>query len=153
MSGLRFINWRHAATTPGTGLLLARSVAGPKVGDYSWHGTSPGPCHRSKRCDVSAASTHHRRSAARLLVHCQQRRSLSTVLSGRYTVRCNRADIAVRVSSDNDIEPWALHGLTHATCHSDWCQRAGFMPTLYKIRGFTPTDSAIIVCFADLSPL
>ena len=26
---------------------------------------------------------------------------------------------------------------------SDWCQRAGYMPTLYKIRGFTPTDSAI----------
>ena len=26
-------------------------------------------------------------------------------LSGRYTVRCNRADIAVRVSSYNDIEP------------------------------------------------
>ena len=35
--------WRHTATTPGTGLLLARSVAGPKVGDYSWHGTTPGP--------------------------------------------------------------------------------------------------------------
>ena len=47
------------------------------------------------------------------------------------------------MSSYNDIEPWALHGLTHATCHSDWCQRAGYMPTLYKIRGFTPTDSAI----------
>ena len=28
--------WRHPATTPGTRLLLARSVAGPKVGDYSW---------------------------------------------------------------------------------------------------------------------
>ena len=40
-------------------------------------------------------------------------------LSGRYTVRCNRADIAVGVSSYNDIEPRALHGLTHATCHSD----------------------------------
>ena len=26
-------------------------------------------------------------------------------LSGRYTVRCNRADIDVRVSSYNDIEP------------------------------------------------
>ena len=25
----------HTATTPGTGLLLARSVAGSKVGDYS----------------------------------------------------------------------------------------------------------------------
>ena len=36
-------SWRHTATTPGTGLLLARSVAGPKVGDYSWHGTTPGP--------------------------------------------------------------------------------------------------------------
>ena len=33
----------HTATTPGTGLLLARSVAGPKVGDYFWHGTTPGP--------------------------------------------------------------------------------------------------------------
>ena len=65
------------------------------------------------------------------------------VLSGRYTVRCNRADIAVKVSSYNDIEPWSLHGLTHATCHSDWRQRAGYMPMLYKIRGFTPTDSAI----------
>ena len=30
--------WRHTATTPGTGL-LARCVAGPKVGDYFWHGT------------------------------------------------------------------------------------------------------------------
>ena len=40
-------------------------------------------------------------------------------LSCRYTVRCNRADIAVEVSSYNDIEPRALHGLTHATCHSD----------------------------------
>ena len=42
------ISWRHTATTPGTGLLLARrrSVAGPKVGDYSWHGTTPGPWHR-----------------------------------------------------------------------------------------------------------
>ena len=37
-----------AVTTPGTlRLLLARdllldcSVAGPKVGDYSWHGTTP----------------------------------------------------------------------------------------------------------------
>ena len=40
-------------------------------------------------------------------------------LSGRYTVRCNRADIAVGVSSYNDIEPRALHGLTHAACHSD----------------------------------
>ena len=38
--------WCHPATTPGTGLLLARSVAGPKVGDYSWHGTTPGPWHR-----------------------------------------------------------------------------------------------------------
>ena len=64
-------------------------------------------------------------------------------LSCRYTVRCNRADIAVSVSWYNDIEPWALHGLSHATCHSDWCQRAGYMPTLYKIRGFTQTDSAI----------
>ena len=64
-------------------------------------------------------------------------------LSCRYTVRCNRADIAVSVSWYNDIEPWALHGLTHATCHSDWCQRAGYMSTLYKIRGFTQTDSAI----------
>ena len=26
-------------------------------------------------------------------------------ISGRYTVRCNRADIAVGVSSYNDIEP------------------------------------------------
>ena len=68
---------------------------------------------------------------------------LWVVLSCRYTVRCNRADIAVSVSWYNDIEPWALHGLTHATCHSDWCQRAGYMPTLYKIRGFTQTDSAI----------
>ena len=33
----------HTATTPGAGLLLARSIAGPKVGDYSWHGTTPGP--------------------------------------------------------------------------------------------------------------
>ena len=40
------ISWRHTATTTGTGLLLARSVAGPKVGDYSWHGTTPGPWHR-----------------------------------------------------------------------------------------------------------
>ena len=40
-------------------------------------------------------------------------------LSGRYTVRCNQADIAVRVSSYNDIELWALPGLTHATYHSD----------------------------------
>ncbi len=64
-------------------------------------------------------------------------------LSCRYTVGCNRADIAVNVSWYNDIEPWALHGLTHATCHSDWCQRAGYMPTLYKIRGFIQTDSAI----------
>ena len=64
-------------------------------------------------------------------------------LSCRYTVRCNRADIAVKVSSYNDNEPWSLHGLTHATCHSDWRQRAGYMPMLYKIRGFTPTDSAI----------
>ena len=32
---------------PGTlRLLLACSVAGPKVGDYSWHGTTPGPWHR-----------------------------------------------------------------------------------------------------------
>ena len=38
--------WRHTATTPGTGLHLARSVAGPKVGEYSWHGTTPGPWHR-----------------------------------------------------------------------------------------------------------
>ncbi len=52
-------------------------------------------------------------------------RSTVPHLSGRYTVRCNRADIAVGVSSYNDIEPRALHGLTHATCHSDWCQRAG----------------------------
>ena len=64
-------------------------------------------------------------------------------LSGRYTARCNRADIAVRVSSYSDIEPWALHWLTHATCHSDWCQRAVYMPTLYNTRGFTPTDSVI----------
>ena len=49
-------------------------------------------------------------------------------LSDRYTVRCNRADLAVGVSSYSDIEPWALHGLTHATCHSDWCQRAGYKP-------------------------
>ena len=67
----------------------------------------------------------------------------SALLSCRYTVRCNRADIAVSVSWYNDIEPWALHGLSHATCHSDWCQRAGYMPTLYNIRGFTQTDSAI----------
>ena len=33
----------YTATTPGTGLLLDRSVAVPKVGDYSWHGTTPGP--------------------------------------------------------------------------------------------------------------
>ena len=71
------------------------------------------------------------------------RMTVTPSLRGRYTVRCNRADIAVRVSSFNDIEPWALHELTHATCHSDWCQRAGYMPTLYKIRGFTPTDYAI----------
>ena len=37
----------------------------------------------------------------------------------RYTVRCNRADIAVSVSSYNDIELRALPGLTHATSHSD----------------------------------
>ena len=41
-------------------------------------------------------------------------------------IRCNRADIAVGVSSYNDIEPRASHGLTHATCHSDWCQREGY---------------------------
>ena len=64
-------------------------------------------------------------------------------LSCRYTVRCNRADIAVSVSWYNDIEPWALPGLTHATCYSDWCQRAGYVPTLYNVRGFTQTDSAI----------
>ena len=29
--------------------------------------------------------------------------------SGRYTVRCNLADIVVRVSSYNDTEPWAWH--------------------------------------------
>ena len=40
-------------------------------------------------------------------------------LSCRYTVRCNRADIAVSVSSYNDIELRALPGLTHATSHSD----------------------------------
>ena len=45
-SAFHNISWRHTATTPGTGLLLARSVAGPKVGDYSWHGTTPGPWHR-----------------------------------------------------------------------------------------------------------
>ena len=28
----------HTATTPGTGLLLDRTLAVPKVGDYSWHG-------------------------------------------------------------------------------------------------------------------
>ena len=39
--------------------------------------------------------------------------------SCRYTVRCNRADIAVGVSSYNAIEPRAFHGLTHAACHSD----------------------------------
>ena len=33
----------NTATTPGTGLLLDRGVAVPKVGDYSWHGTTPGP--------------------------------------------------------------------------------------------------------------
>ena len=44
---------------------------------------------------------------------------LAARLSCRYTVRCNRADIAVEVSSYNDIEPRALHGLTHAICHSD----------------------------------
>ena len=32
-----------AVATPGTGLFLARSVAVPKVGDYSWHGTTTGP--------------------------------------------------------------------------------------------------------------
>ena len=47
------------------------------------------------------------------------------------------------MSSYNDIEPWALHALTHATCHSDWRQRAGYRPTVYKIRGFTLTASAI----------
>ena len=36
----------NTATTPGMGLLLGRSVAVPKVGDYSWHGTTPGPWHR-----------------------------------------------------------------------------------------------------------
>ena len=41
-------------TTPGTGLLLARSVAVPKVGDYSWHGTTPGPWHRP----LSSRATH-----------------------------------------------------------------------------------------------
>ena len=41
-SAFHNISWRHTAATPGTGLLLARSVAGPKVGDYSWHGTTPG---------------------------------------------------------------------------------------------------------------
>ena len=41
-SALHNIIWRHTVTTLGTGLLLARSVAGPKVGDYSWHGTTPG---------------------------------------------------------------------------------------------------------------
>ena len=34
-SAFHNISWRHTATTPGTGLLLARSVAGPKVGDYT----------------------------------------------------------------------------------------------------------------------
>ena len=39
-------------------------------------------------------------------VECSRCYSLRGLgLSGRYTVRCNRADIAVRVSSYNDIEP------------------------------------------------
>ena len=32
-----YVSW-HTPTTPGLGLLLDRSVAVPKVGDYSWHG-------------------------------------------------------------------------------------------------------------------
>ena len=51
-SAFHNISWRHTATrpsTPGTGLLLARSVAGPKVRDYSWQGTTPGPWHRCFR--------------------------------------------------------------------------------------------------------
>ena len=54
-----------------------------------------------------------------LLGKLSDAQAAQTMKSGRYTVRCNRADIALGVSSYNDIEPRALHGLTHATCHSD----------------------------------
>ena len=40
----------HTATTPDMGLPLARCVAVPKVGDYSWHGTTPGPLAIAARC-------------------------------------------------------------------------------------------------------
>ena len=33
----------NTATTPGTGLFLDRGVAVPKVGDFSWQETTPGP--------------------------------------------------------------------------------------------------------------
>ena len=37
---------RKQANTHGTGLLPARGGAGPKEGDYSWHGTTPSPRRR-----------------------------------------------------------------------------------------------------------
>ena len=48
----------------------------------------------------SAYPIHAKKSGSQLLL-----RNASRLLSGRYTVRYNRADIAVRVSSYNYIEP------------------------------------------------